>query len=360
VRLKAELDSKTQELVAKDERCKKLEKVVVELRKRLNAATEVARKLTSQHYARSRASTSTSRRGSDAFSSTVLSASSPAASIPSPTMDMPISPPNYDVDQPMSGYATISRPQPPTRVYSTSVLPQPPRNSEYQSTSAPYGQFGRKEARDSQVQQQRYGISASIEVTSIPASGCGNKNSNKSPNEDFVPCGFCSGMESICVCRSIEENDKTLSDTSLAYFNKSQGIQHFQPQSGIDSIVNAAKHQEAFSQSILENLPAPEAAVPLRRRRTRASGVENAPRVPIFAVQPATLATSGKHVVPLAAPNAASGIYTSATSGFESGVIAIMQDKANGLYIPPAECSGDPRNCPACKDDDFGALLGSV
>lgn len=24
------------------------------------------------------------------------------------------------------------------------------------------------------------------------------------------------------------------------------------------------------------------------------------------------------------------------------------------LYIPPAECSGDPRNCPACKDDAFG------
>lgn len=359
MRLKAEVDSKTQELAAKDERCRKLEKVVVELRKRLNAATEVARKLSSQQYPRSRASTSTSRRGSDAFSSTVPSASSPAVSISSPTMkmDMPISPPNYDVDQPMANPAMMSRPAPPNRVYSSSAIAHSTHHSEYQQASTNYGQFNRTDTQDSQKQQQRYGMSASIEVTSIPAQGCGNKNSSKSTNDDFVPCGFCSGMESICVCRSIEENDKTLSDTSLTYSNKSQGIQLFQPQSGIDSIVNAAKHQEAFSQSILENLPAPEAAVPLRRRRARAPGVENAGRIPIFAVQPLNLA-SGKQGVALTAPNAASGIYTSASSGFESGVVAMMQDKENGLYIPPAECSGDPRNCPACKDDAFGALVG--
>lgn len=353
MRLKAEVDSKTQELAAKDERCRKLEKVVVELRKRLNAATEVARKLTSQHHSRSRASTSTSRRGSDAYSSTVLAASSPAISISSTTMDMPISPPNYDVDEHMSSHASVIRPQPPTRVYSTSDLVQGPRDAEYQSTSAHYSQFGRRETRDSQTHQQRFGLSASIEVRSIAAQGCSSKTSNKSSNDDFVPCGFCSGMESICVCRSIEENDKTLPDTSLSYLNKSQGIPPFQPQSGIDSIVNAAKHQEAFSQSILENLPAPEAAVPLRRRRARASGPENAPRVPIFAVQPATLVPTGKQGL---AASAASGIYTSASSGFESGVVALMQDK-NGLYIPPAECSGDPRNCPACKDDDFGTTI---
>lgn len=359
MRLKAEVDSKTQELAAKDERCRKLEKVVVELRRRLNAATEVARKLSLQQYPRSRASTSTSRRGSDAFS-TLPSASSPAVSISSPPMkmDMPISPPNYDADQQMTDPAMMSRPPPPNRVYSSSALAQSPHDSGYQEASAHYGQFSQTQNRDSQMQQQRFGMSASIEVTSIPEQGCGSKNSIKtSSNDDFVPCGFCSGMESICVCRSIEENDKTLSDTSLTYFNKSQGIQLFQPQSGIDSIVNAAKHQEAFSQSILENLPAPEAAVPLRRRRARASGVENAPRIPIFAVQPVNFAGPGKQGAAFTSSNSSSGIYTSASSGFESGVVAMMQDKGNGMYIPPAECSGDPKNCPACKDDDFGALI---
>lgn len=366
MRLKAEVDSKTQELAAKDERCRKLEKVVVELRKRLNAATEVARKLSSQQYSRSsRASTSTSRRGSDAFSSTILSASSPAVSIPSPTlkMDLPVSPPNYDGDQPMSNAATISHPPPLNRVYSSSTVTQHSNHPEYQAASASYMQYNHMQTRELEIQQQRYGISASIEVSSIPPQGCGNNgikvSSNKSSsNDDFVPCGFCSGMESICVCRSIEENDKTLPDTSLAYFNKSsQGIQLFQPQSGIDSIVNAAKHQEAVSQSILENLPAPEAAVPLRRRRPRGPGARSTSRTPIFAVQPLNLehpASRSQDLVSSGA-NATSGIYTSA-SGFESGVVAMMKDKENGLYIPPAECSGDPRNCPACKDDDFGTF----
>lgn len=355
VRLKAELENRTQELAAKDDRCKKLEKVVVELRRRLNAATEVARKLSSQTQTVSRGSSSTSRRGSDAFS-TIMTASSPGVSISSDSMrmDMPISPPDYDREATMY-QGTSTRPPPSSRAYSSSHLIHKP-DVDYQAMSVPQSQSHRMPAHMPTSDSSRFGISAAVEVKTLPTQTCGNKSGKLASKDDFVPCGFCSGMESICVCRSIEENDKTLPDTSLAYFAKSQATtQSCQPQSGIDSIVNAAKHQEAVSHSILQNLPAPEPAVPLRRRRARASGAENSARLPIFAVQPLNL--DNKATSNSGNPAHTSGIFTSASSGFESGVVAMMQDKENGLYIPPAECSGDPKNCPACKDDDFGACL---
>jgi AP-1-like factor len=355
VRLKAELDSRTQELASKDDRCKKLEKVVVELRRRLNAATEVARKLSAQAQTGSRGSSSASRRGSDAFS-TILSASSPTVSVSSENskMDMPISPPDYDRQAMIHQSSVSSHFPPPTRTYSSSHLAQQ-TDGDYQAMSDSQTQYHRMQARAPASASTQF--AASIEVKTIQTQACGSNGGKSTAKDDFVPCGFCSGMESICVCRSIEENDKTLQDTSLSYFDKSHSTkQSFQPQSGIDSIVNAAKHQEAVSQSILENLPAPEAAVPLRRRRTRASGTDNSAKAPIFAVQPVNFDVMASRN--FRAPKAdASGIFTSASSGFESGVVAMMQDKENGLYIPPAECSGDPKNCPACKDDDFGTWI---
>ncbi|GHJ87326.1 hypothetical protein NliqN6_3728 [Naganishia liquefaciens] len=351
VRLKADLEMKTQELAVKDDRCKKLEKVVVELRRRLNAATEVARKLSSQTRTVSRGSSSASRRGSDAFS-TILGASSPGVSTSSDgmKMDMPISPPDYDRESNMYQSAS-TRPPLPSRAYSSSHRVQK-TDVDYRAMSVPQSQNHRIPVRGPLLHSTPLGSSTSVDLKITQTQSCGNNNNSGKSADDFVPCGFCSGMESICVCRSIEENDKTLPDTSPAYFDKSQnGNQIYQAQSGIDSIVNAAKHQEAVSQSILENLPAPEPAVPLRRRRARASGTETSARLPIFAVQPLTL--DNKAIGDSDVAGANSGIFTS-SSGFESGVIAMMQDKENGLYIPPAECSGDPKNCPACKDDDFG------
>ncbi|KAJ9100677.1 hypothetical protein QFC21_003722 [Naganishia friedmannii] len=360
-RLKAGLDNKAQELAAKDDRCRRLEKVVVELRRRLNAAIEVARKVKSQQPSQSRTSFSTGRRGSDAFST------STAVSSTAMQMDMPISPPDYDRDATSDTFQTMHS-HPPSRAY------QPPgvtynidHNAEYKPTTMTQPLYPRTKSRETVMQRQDFGIEPRMDETSPLLPGCGSRgnpaNNGKAPQSSgFVPCGFCSGMESICVCRSIEENDKTLQDTSFSYVTRhiAQPYQLPQLQSGIDSIVNAALHQEAVTQSILDNLPAPEAAVPLRRKRQRANSDTDTSRLPIFAVQLLKGSRLSAASSNPALTGATSGIYTSSSSGFESGVIAMMQDKDKGLYIPPAECSGDPQNCPACKDDDFGKPLYTI
>ncbi|KAJ9122441.1 hypothetical protein QFC22_001866 [Naganishia vaughanmartiniae] len=355
-RLKAELDHKTKELAAKDDRCRRLEKVVVELRRRLNAAIEVARKIKAQQPSTSKTTVSTSRRDSDAFS-TSTSVSSLAMQL-----DMPISPPDYDRESAASHAFSTTHSYPPRRTH------QPPsdvhpsgHDAEHRANAMKYPPYPRTQSRETVAKREDFSTETRIDETSSALSGCGSRgnqsgNGKASQSDGFVPCGFCSGMESICVCRSIEENDKTLQDTSMSYVNYRAALPHPLPQlqSGIDSIVNAALHQEAISRSILDDLPAPEAAVPLRRKRRRANGTAESLRPPVFAVQSMMDDSSTTGSRNTASTGATSGIFTSNSSGFESGVIAMMQDKDKGLYIPPAECSGDPRNCPACKDDDFG------
>jgi hypothetical protein len=136
-----------------------------------------------------------------------------------------------------------------------------------------------------------------------------------------MACGFCEGIESVCVCRIVRENERK--------GVQGDSIRPISPQGSIMGILYPVTKQltptyhaeitaAVRSTSILDNLPPVEAAVPLRRRQ-RTGDVFGIKKVPIFAVSP-----------------------------------AIVQGGQSPLYIPPAECSGDPRNCPACKDDEFG------
>jgi hypothetical protein len=184
-----------------------------------------------------------------------------------------------------------------------------------------------------------------------------------------MACGFCEGIESVCVCRIVREGERVAAAAAAHQQQQAQTSQSLstptiRPHSGIypaktssssssssSMMVNPVTKQltptyhaeitaAVRSTSILDNLPPVEAAVPLRRRvrggaggagGVSSSGVQGAGRkAPIFAVSPAV--SMGVAGVMDAAALAAPGI----------------------LYIPPAECSGDPRNCPACKDDEFG------
>jgi hypothetical protein len=158
-----------------------------------------------------------------------------------------------------------------------------------------------------------------------------------------MACGFCEGIESVCVCRIVRETERNSRNNS----NNHSDNDHMDDMSSqfapgqVMGIVNPVTKQlsptyhaeiaaAVKSTSILDNLPPVEAAVPLRRRQRQNNGTGNGQgnavfgvkKAPIFAVSP-----------------------------------AVLQDgQGSPLYIPPAECSGDPRNCPACKDDDFGEL----
>ena len=182
-----------------------------------------------------------------------------------------------------------------------------------------------------------------------------------------MACGFCEGIESVCVCRIVREGERVAAAAAAA--NHQQQQQQQQQIDGDQSIPNGGHsgiypgtmttsssmmmmvnpvtkqltptyHAEITaavrSTSILDNLPPVEAAVPLRRRvrtgssEVKGTGMGGRKAPPIFAVSPAV--SMGVAGVMDAAALAAPGI----------------------LYIPPAECSGDPRNCPACKDDEFG------
>lgn len=138
-----------------------------------------------------------------------------------------------------------------------------------------------------------------------------------------MACGFCEGIESVCVCRMVRENERkggaapfdTTATTTTTVSGDVMGIHPVTKQ--LTPTYQAELSAAVKSTSILDNLPPVEAAVPLRRRRER-GGLSGIKKPPIFAVSPAAF------------------------------------QEQSPLYIPPAECSGDPRNCPACKDDDFG------
>lgn len=167
-----------------------------------------------------------------------------------------------------------------------------------------------------------------------------------------MACGFCEGIESVCVCRIVREEERNGKNN---HYHRSDDNEHVDDGNGngngngnggrlyggVMGIVNPVTKQlsptyhaeitaAVRSTSILDNLPPVQAAVPLRRRRPNGNvqgdgsssfGIFGVKKVPIFAVSP-----------------------------------AVLQDgKDSPSYVPPpAECSGDPRNCSACKDDDFG------
>jgi hypothetical protein len=136
-----------------------------------------------------------------------------------------------------------------------------------------------------------------------------------------MACGFCEGIESVCVCRIVRENELS---SSSAHSHNQQSERPFIGINPVTKQLTPTYHAELTaavkSTSILDNLPPIEPAVPLRRRRER-GGVSGIRKAPIFAVSPAAMQGANAQ---------------------------------SPLYIPPAECSGDPRNCPACKDDAFG------
>jgi hypothetical protein len=140
------------------------------------------------------------------------------------------------------------------------------------------------------------------------------------PMPSFPPfdCGFCSDTTS-CVCREMMNNLKADSFTdpsSLVMLEQTQ-----QPLATLSDFSNrqsaASPPPILRSSSLLENLPAYQPAVPLRRKGPKATTKS------IFPVFPAS------------------------DSEGPSGVLDAM-------------CSGDPSNCAACGDDSFGKAFCSA
>lgn len=151
-------------------------------------------------------------------------------------------------------------------------------------------------ANDDHVQSTQIALESMFEFPS----------SSKSTGYDAVSslghfdCGFCN-EHTPCVCREIALNQVNQMSTDPVFKVEDDRMDDFS--------------LRPAQVSILENLPAYQPAVPLRRRPT------NTPTKVIFPVV--------KQVTLEPAP-------TSSTS------------------TVPANCSGDPSNCPACADDVFG------
>ncbi|KAH6917281.1 hypothetical protein BKA70DRAFT_329248 [Coprinopsis sp. MPI-PUGE-AT-0042] len=138
------------------------------------------------------------------------------------------------------------------------------------------------------------------------------------PSYPPFDCGFCSETTS-CVCREMMDNlkaDSFVDPSSLVMLDQTQ-----QPLATLPDFSNrqsvASPPPAPRSSSLLENVPAYQAAVPLRRRGPKVS------TKPIFPVFPA-----------------------SDSEG---------QNSSSG-----AVCSGDPSNCAACGDDSFGKAFCSA
>ncbi|KAG8950339.1 hypothetical protein FRC04_007781 [Tulasnella sp. 424] len=163
--------------------------------------------------------------------------------------------------------------------------------------------------------------SSSGHMSSIP-------DSPPPPSEDsalvITNCGFCTD-DTPCICREISRQGARQAD--ILSISQTFGTIHTAPEE--DVVVPSPKS------SILDNLPPYQPPVPLRKRATQhasASSSSSSPlapglrklKEPIFAVQPAN------------------------------------QPSVEAQAKLAATCSGDPANCPVCKDDSFGQAFCSA
>jgi hypothetical protein len=132
-----------------------------------------------------------------------------------------------------------------------------------------------------------------------------NKDANLPPADNLTSCGFCTD-ESSCVCRAIAMEPVG----SLPRFNEL--LESFERPllDMISSTEQTVLPSKAPPPSILENLPPYQPPLLLRRRRQ--------PGVPVKSIFPVTP----------------------------------LQDEIQ--KVREKECSGDPNNCEACRDDTFG------
>ncbi|KAG8899661.1 hypothetical protein FRB99_006513 [Tulasnella sp. 403] len=130
-------------------------------------------------------------------------------------------------------------------------------------------------------------------------------------------CGFCSDG-TVCICRAIERQGASSEDVINI-------IETF----GTTTLQPISPEQPVASSSILDNPPPYQPPVPLRRRQAPSTS-----SAPLFPIQ--------------------TGTGNSEASG--SG-------EAIAPTLPPVSavvCSGDPSNCPVCRDDSFGQAFCSA
>ena len=110
----------------------------------------------------------------------------------------------------------------------------------------------------------------------------------------------------------------------------------------------AASMAMAPSSSILDNLPAFQPAIPLRRNATTQNSSNNTPyQIRLSSPEPDSGTASSARPAAAALPS----LPRRKTTGTVWQTIAATAS-VSGSTAP--KCSGDPSNCPACKDDDFG------
>lgn len=146
-------------------------------------------------------------------------------------------------------------------------------------------------------------------------------NNTKSISLDSNPfsptfdCGFCSD-DTPCVCRELAAQ-QVAGRSTLTTFKSEEFAPTVAVPNRVVRLEPAPQPQQSTRPSILDNLPAYQPPVPLRRRAT--PGVVNS----IFPIQ------------------------------------AMSEGRSSNTSIIPT-CSGDPSNCLACADDAFGKAFCSA
>ena len=129
------------------------------------------------------------------------------------------------------------------------------------------------------------------------------------------------------------------------------------PSAGEDESTNRPKSSSptgtrSATASILDNLPAYQPAVPLRRNSSFVAPAASTIRqIHLPSPEPAPVQSSSSTRLPPSHP----ALTRRATTGSSLWPITsstTTKTSERGLQAPT--CSGDPSNCPACKDDDFG------
>lgn len=108
------------------------------------------------------------------------------------------------------------------------------------------------------------------------------------------------------------------------------------------------------SSSILDNLPAYQPAVPLRRAATASKAQSTLYEIRLPSPEPAPAPDSSSRLA-VPSPSLTRRVTTGSvwtTVPANSSASVTSHPPSNAPTTPM--CSGDPSNCPACKDDDFG------
>ncbi|KAF9452671.1 hypothetical protein P691DRAFT_783607 [Macrolepiota fuliginosa MF-IS2] len=186
---------------------------------------------------------------------------------------------------------------------SASYIPSPPSmvNSP-DSTGTAETRFS--PVYEVQIPETTHTVMTGINLNAIP------KPLSLDPNAPFptFDCGFCSD-DTPCVCRELAQ--QAADRSSLTTFKSEEFTPTVMPSNRVVHLEPAPQPQQPPHPSILDNLPAYQPPVPLRRRATPGTVGSIFPIQTLSETQP---------------PNSTS--------------------------VPT--CSGDPSNCLACADDAFG------